>query len=52
VIRVAAILWTAGVAAAGVASLAALDGPWFPMGLAFLGAMGLIAAWRLVRVKL
>lgn len=51
VIRVAAILWTAGLGAAGVASLAAVEGPWFPIGLAFLGAMGLIAALRLSRIK-
>jgi UDP-GlcNAc:undecaprenyl-phosphate GlcNAc-1-phosphate transferase len=51
VIGVAAILWTAGACAAGVASLAALDAPWFPIGLAFLGVLSLLAAWRLYRVE-
>lgn len=52
VLGVAAILWTAGACSAGVASLAALEGPWFPVGLVVLGAVALVAAWHLVRIKL
>lgn len=51
VLGVAAILWIAGACAAGVASLAALDGPWFSGGLVVLGVLSLLAAWRLYRVE-
>lgn len=48
---VAAVLWAASLLAAAVASLAAIDPPWFYLGLGTLGVVGALAWWRLSRLE-
>jgi UDP-GlcNAc:undecaprenyl-phosphate GlcNAc-1-phosphate transferase len=48
---VAVVLWAAAAGSAGVATLAAAEGPWFAAGAGALAAIGLLAWWRLSLIE-